>query len=192
MKATNFSAPAAYLHQDVEDRSLVGRCLDGDVAAFEPLVERYQGPFFTVAARLLGDRDDARDAVQNTFLKIFQNLDRFDRSRRFFSWAYRILLNECHDMRRRRRTGDMQPVDVVAAEGPIEALETGERRHRVQTAILALSYEHRQVIVLRHFTGLSYDEVADVLRLPVKTVKSRLHTARQRLAAMLLDRETRK
>jgi RNA polymerase sigma-70 factor, ECF subfamily len=182
---TNFSPGAGYLTQDAEDQTSVARCLAGDTAAFEPIVQRYQRVLFTVALRMLGDYDEASDATQNAFISAYRRLDTFDPQRRFFSWIYRILVNECLNDRRDRRPHEELTPDMAAGGSPIDLVEAGERRRRVQTAILALPYEYRQVIVLRHFTELSYDEIAEVAGISAKTVKSRLHTARERLAKIL-------
>jgi RNA polymerase sigma-70 factor (ECF subfamily) len=188
----NFPATRVYVSQDEEDNALVGRCLGGDTGAFESIVKRYQRVLFTVAFRTLGDRDEASDATQDAFVKAFQHLATFDRTRRFFSWIYRILVNECLNARRDRRAHEPLPPGLeTGEESPADALETAERRRRVQAAILALPIEYRTVVVLRHFSGLSYEEIGEVLRLPAKTVKSRLHTAKQRLGQMLVGLDTR-
>ena len=181
----NFSTRRVYVSQDAEDNVLVERCRNGDPAAFEPIVERYQRLLFTVALRMLGDRDEANDAAQNAFVKAYQKLDTFDSSRRFFSWIYRILLNECLNFRRDRHQHEPLTPELASVGGPVELLETAERRRRVQAAVRALPVEQREVIVLRHFAELSYEAIAEILRVPAKTVKSRLHTARQRLSQML-------
>jgi RNA polymerase sigma-70 factor (ECF subfamily) len=176
-----------YLSQDVEDAALVSRCLDGDQRAFEALVERHQRTLFTVAARMLGDRDEAADATQNTFVRVYEHLGSYDSRHRFFSWIYRILVNECLNVLRRRRASD-EPADtqIDLSRGPLEALEAAERCKEVQRALLALPADLRAVIVLRHFSELSYEEIGDALGgLPPKTVKSRLYTARQRLGQLL-------
>jgi RNA polymerase sigma-70 factor (ECF subfamily) len=176
-----------YLPQDVEDAALVERCLGGDQRAFEALVLRHQRSLFTVAARMLGSRDDAADATQNAFVRVYQNLGSYDPRYRFFSWIYRILVNECLNTLRARR-GTEGPVESIdTTDGPLEALEAAERRRLVQQALMALQPELRVVIVLRHYTGLSYEEIGEAVGgLPVKTVKSRLYSARQRLAQLLL------
>jgi RNA polymerase sigma-70 factor (ECF subfamily) len=176
-----------YLPQDVEDAALVERCLGGDQRAFEALVQRHQRSLFTVAARMLGNRADAADATQNAFVRVYQNLGSYDPRYRFFSWIYRILVNECLNTLRARRQTE-EPVDVIdTTDGPLEALEAAERRRLVQQALMALQPELRVVIVLRHYTGLSYEEIGEAVGgLPVKTVKSRLYSARQRLAQLLL------
>lgn len=189
---TNFSGAAVYLVQDALDQELVARCRAGDPAAFEPLVERYQRPFFTIAVRLLGDADDARDAVQNAFVKAYQSLSQYDPARRFFSWSYRILVNECLNARRARRPSEPIVDDALASDSPFDALAIAERRRRVQQAIAALPHDYREVVVLRHFAELSYEEISEATGIPVKTVKSRLYSARQRLAEMLFEWSTRR
>ena len=176
--------------QNDDDALLVERSIGGDLEAFEMLVTRYQRVLFKVAMRMLGDYEDARDATQAALVKAYQNLRSFDPRFRFFSWMYRILLNECLNARRGRRR-DLEDIqdesfDVAGNGTPLDALERTERRHRVQQALLSLPDDYRQVVVLRHFAELSYDDIAAALAIPVKVVKSRLYTARQRLAVMLL------
>ena len=177
-----------YLQVGTEDEDgLIGRCLEGDSAAFEPLVERYHGPLFRVAARLLGDREEARDATQTAFLKAYQALATCDRQRKFFSWIYRILINDCLNTLRARRP--MQGLDGTMA-APVErtdAIESAETRGRVRRALLQLTPDQRDVIVLRHFAEMRYEQMAASLGIPEKTVKSRLFSARQRLCELLAD-----
>jgi RNA polymerase sigma-70 factor (ECF subfamily) len=182
---TNFSAAAVYVDQNDQDEELVTRCLAGDAAAFERLVLRYQRVLFTVAVRMVGDRDQASDATQNAFVKAYRKLDTFDPTRRFFSWIYRILLNECLNVRRDRRVHEPLAPDVAQVASAAELFEAAERRARVQSAVLALPAAQREVIVLKYFADLSYEDIAEATGVPAKTVKSRLHAARQRLAALL-------
>jgi RNA polymerase sigma-70 factor, ECF subfamily len=184
--AANFPRGQVYLSQDAEDAALVGRVLAGDIAAFELLVERYQKPLFNVAARMLGSREDAADATQNALVRIYQNLQGFDPGRRFFSWSYRILVNECLNVLRARRV-TVDADETTIAPAALEQIAAGERRTAVQRALMELAPELRAVVVLRHYGGLSYEQMSDALGgVPVKTVKSRLHTARQRLGRKLL------
>lgn len=176
-----------YLDQSVDDAAAVKRCLDGEPAAFETVVTRYQQVLFNVAFRMLGDYEDARDAAQNTFVKAYEKLGTYDPERRFFSWIYRILMNECLNLRRRpaiHLLGE-RTEDAVAEHSTPDAVEAAERRRDVKQALLGLSPAYREVIVLRHFAALSYEEMSDAIGVPAKTVKSRLHTARQQLAGEL-------
>ena len=183
---TNFSAGRVYVSQDADDAAVVRRCLGGDAASFGHIVERYERVLFTVALRMLGNYDEATDATQNAFIKAYRKLDAFDPAQRFFSWIYRILVNQCLNAKRDRRWGEPITPEVATVESPADLLEAEERRRRVQSAILALPLEYREVIVLRHFAEQSYEEIAEALGIPSRIVKSRLHTARQRLAQMLL------
>jgi len=176
-----------YLPSGGDDAELVRRCLAGDSRAFEDLVERHQRALFNVAFRLLGSYPDARDATQNAFVHAYEHLGTFNPAHRFFSWIYRILKNDCLNVLRARRP--FEPVDpnLPARDRADEALDTAERQRVVQAALLKLSKEYREVIVLRHFADLPYEEIAAILEVPVKTIKSRLYTARQHLGELLAD-----
>ncbi len=169
------------------DEALVARCLRGEIEAFEPLVARYQRVLYNAAYRLLGDREDARDVAQGALVKAYEKLASFDPHYRFFSWIYRIVVNEALNTRERRRPSAPLAADQpgVGGVGIEEALASRERSDNVQAALLRLSAEDREVIVLRHFAELSYAEIGETLGLAEKTVKSRLHEARQRLGRML-------
>jgi RNA polymerase sigma-70 factor (ECF subfamily) len=170
-----------------DDSALVARCLEGESSAFEPIVERYQRPLFNLALRMTGRHDEALDATQNAFVSAYTHLGTFDPKQRFFSWIYRILKNECLNVLRKRREMGPLPVDIPSPDGPADGLERHERQAAIKAALLELTVEYREVILLRHFTELSYEEIASTLDIPVKTVKSRLYSARQRLAALLAE-----
>lgn len=180
-----------YLPVGTEDEPIwIRRCLDGDASAFEPLVERYHRPLFRVAARMLGDREEARDVTQTAFLKAYVSLASCDGERRFFSWIYRIVVNEClNTLRSRRPMQPLSPKDeqLRGPGSPGEGAEAAERHARIRRALLQLTAEQRDVIVMRHFAELSYEEIATDLGIPEKTVKSRLFSARQRLCALLAE-----
>jgi len=187
---SNFSPTGVYISQDAEDLSSIRRCREGDAAAFEGIVLRYQRVLYTVALRMLGDHDDANDAAQNAFVKAYEKLATFDEHRRFFSWIYRILVNECINLRRDRHGYEEIAEDLPERrDTPAELFEHRETRARVQAAILALPMPYREVIVLRHFADLPYEEIAATLGVSASVVKSRLFTARQRLAQMLFETE---
>jgi RNA polymerase sigma-70 factor, ECF subfamily len=167
-----------------EDVIWVARCLRGDSQAFERLVTKHQRVLFTVAFRLLGDYEDARDATQNAFIRAYTKLDTFDPSRRFFSWIYRIAVNECLNLRRTRRPHEplQGSLEATGAGDPVEARESSER---VRAALLTLTQEQREVVVLRYYADLSYGEMSEAIGVPEKTVKSRLFSARQKLGTQL-------
>jgi RNA polymerase sigma-70 factor (ECF subfamily) len=170
-----------------DDAQLVERCLRGDAEAFQPLVERYQRVVFNVALRMLRDDEEARDAAQNAFVKAYEKLDSYDPRFRFFSWLYRIVVNECLNVRGRRRRHEPLAGDLPSAHRADQEVQSRELGERVQAALMTLSLDYRLVVVLRHFAGLSYAEMSGVLQVPEKTVKSRLYTARQRLGELLLE-----
>jgi RNA polymerase sigma-70 factor, ECF subfamily len=192
---TNFQATTVYLpvgaEGDAEDRTLVERCLGGDTEAFHPLVEKYHRPLYAVAVRMLGNREDARDATQNAFVKAYRGLGKYDPSYRFFSWVYRILVNECLNELRARRPMTALNESLVQPGTPMDEVQASESRRQVRRAVLQLPPEQREVIVLRHFGGLSYAQVGAALGLPETTVRSRLFGARQRLFELLAGRVTK-
>jgi RNA polymerase sigma-70 factor, ECF subfamily len=168
-----------------EDALWVARCLKGDPAAFEPLVRKYERALFSVALRLMRDYEDARDATQNTFIRAFEGLERYDPDRKFFSWIYRIAVNECLNLRRARKPQEPLGEDFEVPPRSFEGLQAAEARERMDEALAALTLEYREVIVLRYFAELSYAEISEATGVPEKTVKSRLFSARQRLATLL-------
>jgi RNA polymerase sigma-70 factor (ECF subfamily) len=171
----------------------VKRVLGGDAPAFAILVERYQGVLFNLALRTVGDYDDAQDVTQSAFVKAYRKLDTFDSRHRFFSWIYRITLNESLNARNAKRSFDSIP-DTLAAPEPdaLEEIARDERRSQLNAAIRDLPELYRRVVELRHRSELSYREIAEALEIPEKTVKSRLFSARRRLAEALGDLRTRR
>ena len=168
-----------------DDAAVVASCLAGDVEAFAVLVERYERVVYNLALRMLGNPEDARDAAQTAFLRAWESLARFDPQRRFFSWIYRITMNECLNQIDRRRHLEPVDCDLPSFDDPQEKVEARETSEQIDQALRALNPQHREVVVLRHFLEMSYDEIADALSIPEKTVKSRLYEARQRLCAIL-------
>jgi RNA polymerase sigma-70 factor (ECF subfamily) len=172
---------------DEDDAAVVVRCLEGDVQAFAVLVERYQRVLYNLGRRMLGNPEDARDASQTAFLKAWDKLSSFDPRFRFFSWIYRITVNEClNQIDRRRRVEPLDPeINLPSSEDAGSGLRAREASEKIQAALLRLTPKHREVVILRHFLEMSYGEIAGTLTLPEKTVKSRLYEARQRLCELL-------
>lgn len=175
-----------YFSSDTDDLALVRQSLTGQPEAFGMLVTRYQKVMYTVALRMLGNPEDARETTQDAFVKAYQRLATFDPSYRFYSWLYRILVNECLNVNRHRRPEEPIGDDVAGASNPFDTTMAAERRQQIEAALLQLTPEYRAVVVLRHFAGQSYTEIAEALAIPEKTVKSRLYSARQRLGELLL------
>lgn len=168
-----------------DDGVLVAETLRGDTEAFRPLVERYQRVLFTVALRMLGDREDALDAAQTAFAKAYEKLATYDRRHKFFSWLYRILLNECLNVRRGQRERAPLDPELAGTDNPQRSASLAELRTQVQAALAQLPKEQQTVVVLRHFAQMSYQEIEETLDIPETTVKSRLYEARQRLGQLL-------
>jgi RNA polymerase sigma-70 factor (ECF subfamily) len=171
--------------EDERDRALVGRCLAGDPRAAGELVDCYQRRLYNVALRMLGNVQDAEDVTQTVFGNAFESLGTYDPKYRFFSWIYRMTVNESlNTLKRRKRTVTLDDELGIAAPG-ITADGAVEAEDRVGRALRVLSPDDRAVVVLRHFLSFSYEEIAEVLEVPAKTVKSRLFTARDRLRIAL-------
>jgi RNA polymerase sigma-70 factor (ECF subfamily) len=170
----------------MEDADAIRRCCQGDADAFRHIVHRYQRRALAHARALTGNDADAADAAQDAFLDAFRHRNRFDTSRGFYPWFYVLLRNRCFKQRAR-------PADRIAAEGPVEkaAPATGPREelHDLHQALERLDPKDRELIVLKHLDGWTYDELAERLDIPRGTVMSRLFHARQRLQALLAGRE---
>jgi RNA polymerase sigma-70 factor (ECF subfamily) len=171
------------------DAELITRSLAGDSGAFGVLVVRYQDRLFGSLARLLGSEEDARDAVQEAFVQAYLKLGTFRGTSAFYTWLYRVAFNQAMSHARRQRPTrsldderserGREPVDGQAA--PDARLQLGERATLVQRALAALSAEYREVVVLREMDDCSYEEIAEILEVPVGTVRSRLFRARLEL-----------
>ncbi|PYQ58921.1 MAG: RNA polymerase [Acidobacteria bacterium] len=176
-----------YLVQEEDlDRIAVERCLQGDVDAFGTLVERYQRPVFNTVLHMVGDAEDAREVCQQAFMKAFEHLSSYDPERKFFSWLYRVAVNESINHLKAKRPHD--PLDETFEHprpNPAQHFEELEEWTHLHEAIMDLEPNYRAVIILRHFVHFSYDEIAQILDLAEKTVKSRLFTARQLLREAL-------
>jgi RNA polymerase sigma-70 factor (ECF subfamily) len=174
-----------------DDATLVRRCREGDRAAFERIVVRYQKPVFNAALRLLRDPEDARDVAQTTFLKVFEHLADYDPSFKFYSWIYRIAVNEALDaLASRKPCEGLNGEEADEAPGPDRQVEGEQTSRAIEEALMRIKPELRTVVVLRHFMHLSYQDMSDILLLPEKTVKSRLYSARQMLRDHLLQHGT--
>jgi RNA polymerase sigma-70 factor (ECF subfamily) len=187
-----------------EDRALIARAQAGDTAAFRRLVERHQRRAFAIALALVRDENDARELVQDAFLRVFKGLHSFQGGSSFFTWLYRIITNLSIDLIRKpgRQTSDLDDarLDVeespeveqpflsrVEGADPIELVRRREIGSRLQTALDALPSYHRAVIVMREVEGLSYEEMAQAMGVSKGTIMSRLFHARQKLQRALAD-----
>lgn len=183
------------------EAGLVRRCLAGDEKAYRELVEMYQGQVFSLALRMVRRREDAEDATQETFVRMFRALERYDTNRPFAAWLMTIASRLCIDQIRRRR---VNPVSLTQTEpgsdeayemdvedpgpGPDEITSHSEEERRGNELIQSLPPHYRVVVVLRHLQDLSYEEIAEALNLPLGTVKARIHRAREILKLRLEER----
>jgi RNA polymerase sigma-70 factor (ECF subfamily) len=178
------------------DHRLIAASLRGDAAAFGELVRRYQDRLYNTVYRLLGNAEDAQDAVQEAFLNAYLSLNSFKGDSQFFTWLYRIAVNTAISHRRKQRVvlsldagrngpGPIEPFDTSQASQPGQLLERQEEEQRMQQALGRLSPEHRTVLIMKDMEGLKYETMAEVLGVPIGTIRSRLHRARSELREVL-------
>ena len=172
-----------------DEAELVARSLEGDTRAYGRLIDAHQRVLYNLALRMVNDLEDAKDLTQIVFIKAYENLESFERGRKFFSWIYRIMVNESLNLIARRRSTEPLDEEMETSErGPDRIAESNEVSGIIQEALTELSSDYRQVILLRHFAQLSHEEMSELLEIPEKTVKSRLFTARRILAEILTKR----
>jgi RNA polymerase sigma-70 factor (ECF subfamily) len=170
------------------DEDLIHAVQGGDLDSLGVLVARWEQPLFRFAFRLLRTREDARDVCQETFLRVLHNAERFRDGARVSTWLYQIALNLCRDHARKRRRWsaiiddrrDARNADPVvsavdAAADPSAGIEKHERRRAVARALAEIPPEQREVLILKEFEGLKFREIAEILRCPESTVKSRMY-----------------
>jgi len=171
------------------DTHPVNRSLEGDRKAFEALLIRYEKPVYNAAYRMLNDREDARDVAQTVFLKAYEKLGDFDPRHKFFSWIYRIALNESVNCLNRRSRSEELHIDPVSqASGPEDKMEQELNQRHLQAAMMTIKPDYRSVIVLKHFLDCNYAEIGQILDIPEGKVKSRLYSGRQLLKDALQSR----
>ncbi len=176
------------------DNELVRRCLTGDELAYRELIARYERQVYSLTLRMVRQREDAEDLTQETFVRMFKALARYDPARPFPAWLFTIAARLSIDQLRRRRMkmvslfrsepGESEEhlIDVVdRTPGPEELAQYAEEQRATERLIGSLPEHYRVVVVLRHQQGLSYEEIAEALHLPLGTVKARIHRARELL-----------
>lgn len=173
---------------DVDEGALIAASRRGDAAAYDSLVGAYQDRIYQVTYRVTGNPEDAWDAAQDAFLKAFRALQAFRGDAAFSTWLHRIAVNAALDIVRRRPPQTPDPLDAVAVLADADReLERRELQRRIHGAIAGLPPDQRVAVVLRDLQGLSYGEIASVLRVPVGTVRSRLSRGRETLRQTLAD-----
>lgn len=180
------------------DEQILERALAGDVDAFGEIVHRWERKIYHLAYGMLGREEDARDAAQETFISAFRNLKNFRGDAKVSSWLHRIAINQCISRQRRARVrGETALEDESLENGaglyassathssPARAAESRERSDIVRRAVTALPEELREVLVLKEYEEMTFQEIAEILDLPLSTVKSRLYTALRQLKLRL-------
>ncbi len=181
------------------EQHLLERCAAGDLAAYEPIVTAYRDRAYHYALSILRNHHDALDLSQDAFTRAFRALDKFDLSRPFLPWFLRILRNLCLNTldKRRRRPENPGPLDgsevmqfiPSKTEKPDAAVARHDQADQIQSALEKLPPDHKEIIFLRHYEDLSYEEIAGMLDVPTGTVMSRLFNARKKLAKILKEAE---
>jgi RNA polymerase sigma-70 factor (ECF subfamily) len=179
------------------EQELIQLCKDGDRQAFNQLIAQYQNQVFNIAYGMLSDYEDASDASQEVFVKVYRSIASFRGQSSFSTWIYRICANVCNDsLRKRQRRGitvsienddDDNTISEIPSDTPTpeENVMMNERQRAVREAINSLSDEYREIIVYSDINQLSYDEISQILKCPVGTIKSRLNRARNALKKIL-------
>lgn len=169
-----------------DDNELVYEVIHGSISSFETLVDRYQKTIFNMMLRMVGDFETAKDLTQDVFVKTFENMGKFDFRFRFFSWIYRIAVNEAINWNRKRQpTARLENAEPVSADAPVS--DTNETRSNLlQRELRKLDADYRVLVLLKYYCGLSYEEITEATRIPVKKVRSRLFIARNQLRKGLI------
>lgn len=182
--------------KNLSDEQIVELAVSADPEAFGEIVKRWERKVFALCFGMLGREDEARDAAQETFIAAYRNLSRFRGEAKISSWLHRIAVNQCLTVKRRARTRAEEFLDEETNEServfvaplaysPARNAEKGERLRLVRRAVLSLPSELRQVIVMKEFEEMTFQEISDVLEIPLSTVKSRLYTGLKQLRAKL-------
>jgi RNA polymerase sigma-70 factor, ECF subfamily len=171
---------------DDEDIRLVKECLDGKGKSYEILVEKYYKVIFRLSGKFVKNYDDAEDITQAVFVKAYENLKSYDKKFKFFSWLYRITVNESINFGKRRKNTEGLTEELRSEDdNPGVLAENNDVSSNVQDALMKIDIIYRIPLVLKHFEGYSYKELSKILEIPEKTVKSRLFTGRQLLKDLL-------
>ena len=177
------------------ERELIRKCKAGDARFYEPLVRAYEPSGLRLAVAMMGNAEDAQDALQEAFIKTYDSMHRFDLRRPFGPWFFQILRNQCRDMLRSRKAKfRLEEVDEKLEEHPADAERGPERLRQRNDAkqvlwkgLERIGAEHREILVLKELEGFRYGEIAEILDIPEGTVASRLYHARHALREALVE-----
>lgn len=185
------------------DEMLVKSCLQGDMGSFSELVRRYQKQVYSLAYRLTNDAEEAMDLSQEVFLKIYQVLERYDGTRPFFPWMYKVASNICYSLLR-KKPQESVPLDKIIEFTPLvpkmesqpeDYYESREIQQLVQRAIVELPEKYRVPLVLRYLEDLTYQQISEVMELPVSTIETRLYRGKallQKRLSIVMERGARR
>ncbi|MCL1809397.1 MAG: sigma-70 family RNA polymerase sigma factor [Clostridiales bacterium] len=185
-----------------DERELIKKAKGGDEGSFEALISTCKGRAYNVALRYMASEEDALDALQESFIKIFRHLDKFNEQSKFETWVYKIVVNSCNDMLRRSKKnqqsdsvfkyddGEEAAIEVAdRSPGPAEILERKEEGAYILSCLDRVGIEHKEILILRDIQGFSYDEISEMLDCPVGTVKSKISRARLKLKELYLQNQ---
>jgi len=165
---------------------------EGSQIAMKQLVERYKKRAYHLALGMVGNKDEAFDISQEAFIRVYKSAGRFDPAQRFFPWFYSIIANLCSDCHKRRKKWDSRQIDIdendflmITEVNPENIAVKKEMARGLRKAIMKLDFSDREIIMLKHFRNLSYEEISALLKIPKGTVMSRLYYARHKLAGIL-------
>jgi len=181
-------------HDELEVKEIIRRVKSGDKRAFSELVDRYRNQVAALAYKMVGDYDEAADIMQNVFVKTSQNIWRYDESKRFYTWLYRITVNASIDYMRKHRRHRHEPLENVYEtaenhrDNPEDNFKTQQLREHIEAATERLNGKQKSAFVLRDIEGCHIDDVANIMEMPEATVRWYLHRARQKIRKDLLRR----
>jgi len=187
---------------DLREKQLIQKAKAGDESSFESLILGCQSKAYNIALRYMKNEDDAMDALQESFIKIFRHLNSFKEDSRFDTWVYRIVVNTCNDMLRKnsnqkitdsifKKSDEEETVIEIpdVSGSPEEVFDKREKTEHIISCLEKLNHEQKEIIILRDVHGFSYDEISEILECSIGTVKSRINRSRLRLRAILLEQK---
>jgi len=168
-----------------DDNEIIIDVLNGNINSFRLIIDKYQRKMYNLAFQIVNDKDSAKDITQDVFIKIYGNLKKFKTNKKFFSWIYRITLNESLNLK--KKNSHLQSIDELTSDysNPTEEYEKNETSIHVSNALNRLDEKYRSLLILKHYNDLSYEEISEILLLPISKVKSRLYIAREKLRLSL-------
>lgn len=191
--------------ESFDDAQLAESLQEGNERAFHLLLQRWNDPIFNFCLRLTGDADDAADCTQKTFIKVYQKIGSLKNTRVFSAWMYRIALNQCRDELKRKERFRLfrfnpvsqqpehsdeisDPIDTDMDNNPEHSLQRSQLRLMIESALNRIPSEQREIVVMKEFQQLTFPEIAEILRLPENTVKSRLYYGLRALHKLLINK----